>query len=87
MASNLDLKLICSNCFVIFSTQYSEVFVLIIFGLLHVNTYSYNIIQILLLQGLGSIFEIFGYLKTKNLVIPIIIHLLINLASWIPYLL
>ena len=65
----------------------STVFVLIIFGLLHVNTYSYNIIQILLLQGLGSIFEIFGYLKTKNLVIPIIIHLLINLASWIPYLL
>ena len=53
---------------------------------MHVNTYGYNIIQILLLQGFGSIFEFLGYLKTKNLAIPIIIHLLINISSWIPYL-
>lgn len=64
----------------------STVLVLIVFGLMHVNTYGYNIIQILLLQGFGSIFEFLGYLKTKNLAIPIIIHLLINISSWIPYL-
>ena len=64
----------------------STVLVLIVFGLMHVNTYGYNIIQILLLQGFGSIFELLGYLKTKNLAIPIIIHLLINISSWIPYL-
>lgn len=65
----------------------STVIMLIIFGLLHVNTYGYNIIQILLLQGFGSIFETFGYLKTKNLAIPILIHILINVSSWIPFLL
>lgn len=64
----------------------STIIMLIIFGLLHVNTYGYNIIQILLLQGLGSIFEFAGYLKTKNLAIPIIIHVLINISSWVPYL-
>lgn len=64
----------------------STIIMLIIFGLLHVNTYGYNIIQILLLQGLGSIFEFAGYLKTKNLAILIIIHVLINISSWVPYL-
>lgn len=69
------------------SITISTIIVLIIFGLLHVNTYGYNIIQILLLQGLGSIFETFGYLKTKNLAIPILIHVLINVASWVVLLL
>jgi hypothetical protein len=64
----------------------STVIMLIVFGLLHVNTYGYNIIQIMLFQGLGSIFEFAGYLKTKNLAIPILIHILINISSWFQFL-
>ena len=64
----------------------SSIIMFIVFALLHVNTYNYNILQILLFQGFGSIFEFAGYLKTKNLAIPILVHMLINIASWIQFL-
>lgn len=64
----------------------SLIIMFVIFALLHVNTYNYNILQILLFQGLGSIFEYAGYLKTKNLAIPILVHMLINIAGWMQFL-
>lgn len=64
----------------------SSILVMIVFGLLHVNTYNYKIIQILLFQGLGSIFELLGYLKTKNMAIPILVHMLLNIAGWMQFL-
>lgn len=64
----------------------SLIIMFVVFALLHVNTYNYNILQILLFQGLGSIFEYAGYLKTKNLAIPILVHMLINIAGWMQFL-
>lgn len=59
----------------------SMIITMTIFGLLHYNTYP-SILQILLLQGFGSIFELYPYLKTKNLTLSVTVHFLINLASW-----
>ena len=55
------------------SLVFSSVIVLMGFGLLHYNG---SIISVLLLQGLGSIFELYGYIKTKNLFVPYLTHLL-----------
>jgi membrane protease YdiL (CAAX protease family) len=47
-----------------------------IFGLAH---YQYGpIIQILLIQGLGSIFDLYAYLKTKNVLVSYSAHLLFD---------
>ncbi|KZX16280.1 hypothetical protein MBCUT_09580 [Methanobrevibacter cuticularis] len=55
--------------------------VLLIFGLLHFPTY-HNIISILLLQGLGSIFIMFAYIKTKNIFVSFVIHVLYDLITF-----
>ena len=47
-----------------------------IFGLVHYNAYSGRIIQILFIQGFGAIFEYYAFLKTKNVWISYIIHVL-----------
>ena len=44
------------------------------FGLLHVADMK-SIVSVLLMQGLGSMFEFYGYIKTKNVLIPYITHL------------
>ena len=54
----------------------STIIVLTCFGLLHYDPQTSTIISALLIQGLGSIFEIYGYIKTKNLFVPYISHLL-----------
>lgn len=54
---------------------------LIVFGLLHFNSYQ-NILQILLIQGFGGFAEMYPYIKTKNLTLSVIVHILLNLASW-----
>lgn len=48
----------------------STALVLIIFGLMHLPAYK-NIVSVLLVIGLGSIFTIFGYLKIKNIFVSI----------------
>ncbi|WP_461463772.1 CPBP family glutamic-type intramembrane protease [Methanobrevibacter sp.] len=53
---------------------------LIIFGLAHMNSYG-NLLQVLLLQGLGSIFNLYAYMKTKNVIVSYIIHLMIDLLA------
>lgn len=50
-----------------------------IFGLMHLGSYNWNFIQSLILIGLGSIFDIFPYLKTKNLTNSYIVHVLIDI--------
>ena len=57
----------------------SSVFVMISFGLIHYYPPYNTIISVILLQGLGTIFEIYGYLKTKNLFVPYISHLLTDM--------
>jgi hypothetical protein len=42
-----------------------------------------TLVSVLLLQGLGSFFEMYGYIKTKNLFVPYISHLLTDLISFI----
>ena len=49
---------------------------MVIFGLCHYRAYNGMILQILLLQGFGSIFEYFAYIKTKNLWVSYLLHLL-----------
>lgn len=55
---------------------------LFIFGIAHSGAYSGRILQILLIQGLGSIFDLYAYMKTKNVVVSYIIHVLID---YIPF--
>lgn len=52
----------------------SMILVMIIFAAMH----SYNMATLLFaicVQGFGSIFEFYGYIKTKNILIPYITHL------------
>lgn len=54
----------------------STILVLIGFGLMHYNPPYATLTSVLLLQGAGSIFELYGYLKTKNILVPYISHIL-----------
>ena len=51
----------------------SMLIVMLFFAFLHVMDLQ-SVVSCLLLQGLGSIFEFFGYIKTKNLLISYITH-------------
>lgn len=51
----------------------SSIIICAYFGMLH---YYDSIISALLIQGLGTVFELYGYLKTKNLLVPYMTHLL-----------
>ena len=50
--------------------------------MIHVSAYSGRILQILLIQGLGTIFDLYAYMKTKNVVVSYIVHVLID---YIPF--
>jgi len=52
---------------------------LFLFGIVHVGAYNFNMLQCLGLIGLGSIFYLYPYLKTKNLTLAYIVHVLIDL--------
>lgn len=51
---------------------------LFIFGVVHSKAYSGRILQILLIQGFGSIFNLYAYMKTKNVVVSYIMHVIID---------
>lgn len=61
----------------------STIIVLTCFGLVHYDPATSTIISVLLIQGLGSIFEIYGYIKTKNLIVAYISHLLTDAIIFI----
>ena len=56
---------------------------LVAFGLIHSSAYSGRILQILLIQGLGTIFNLYAYMKTKNFVVSYILHILIDLSTFL----
>ena len=58
-----------------FSIILSAILTLIIFGLIHYAPDT-TLISILLIQGLGSSFMLFAYIKTKNLFVSYLCHLL-----------
>ena len=58
---------------------------LITFGLAHMSAYG-NLMQVLLIQGLGSIFDLYAYMKTKNVIISYTVHLLTDIYGSLPYL-
>lgn len=58
------------------SIALSSSIILIFFGLLHYAPPYSTLISVLALQGFGTIFELYGYLRTKNLLVPYISHLL-----------
>lgn len=58
---------------------------LITFGLAHMSAYG-NLLQVLLIQGLGSIFDLYAYMKTKNVIISYAVHLLTDIYGSLPYL-
>ena len=61
----------------------STTIVLLVFALLHYDPSNTTLISVLLLQGLGSLFEMYGYLKTKNLFVSYLSHLLTDAFSFI----
>ena len=54
----------------------SMILVLVFFAFLHYEPSTTSLVSILLLQGAGSLVEMYGYAKTKNLLVPYISHLL-----------
>jgi membrane protease YdiL (CAAX protease family) len=59
---------------------------LLVFGLLHVNTYT-NIIYCILVMGFGSFFTLYPYLKTRNALLSVLVHMIYNLLVLIVHLL
>ena len=55
---------------------------LLAFGLIHYSAYSGRILQTLLIQGLGSIFNLYAYMKTKNFVVSYAVHILIDFTGF-----
>ena len=54
----------------------STAIVLVFFGLLHYDPEVTPLLSVLVIQGFGSIFELYGYIKTKNMFVPYLCHLL-----------
>lgn len=56
---------------------------LLLFALLHLPTYNYNFFQCIFVIGIGGIFNLFAYLKTKNVVASYLVHILIDFVPFI----
>ncbi|MBR2683843.1 MAG: CPBP family intramembrane metalloprotease [Atopobiaceae bacterium] len=52
------------------------VIALFIFGIAHLRAYNGALVQILLIQGVGSIFDLFLYLRTKNILTSYAMHVI-----------
>lgn len=53
---------------------FASIIVMVGFGLLHYSG-DVTLYSVLLIQGLGTVFELYGYAKTKNLIVPYLSHL------------
>jgi len=49
---------------------------LFIFGIAHFRAYNGSLVQILLIQGAGSIFALFCYMRSKNILTSYAMHFL-----------
>lgn len=56
---------------------------LLVFGLAHFDAYGGRLLQVLLIQGLGTIFNLYAYMKTKNFIVSYIVHVLIDSIGFI----
>lgn len=54
---------------------------MIVFGAAHEGAYG-TLLQVLLIQGLGSIFDLYAYMKTKNVFVSYIAHLLFDFTPY-----
>lgn len=61
----------------------STLIILGFFGLLHYDPPEFPLISVLAIQGFGSIFELYGYIKTKNIMVPYLSHLLTDASIFI----
>jgi len=61
----------------------SLVVAMIAFGLAHSGFYG-NFLQVFLIQGLGSIFDFYAYLKTRNIFVSYMAHLIFDLLLTLP---
>ena len=52
---------------------------LVMFGLLHTTTYGGNVLHALFVIGFGSFFDVFEYVKTKNILVSYTVHVLTDL--------
>ena len=52
------------------------------FGISHMGAYG-SLLQVLLIQGIGTIFNLYAYMKTKNIVVSYIIHVMIDLYGYL----
>lgn len=50
----------------------------LMFGLIHYNAYNGALAQIIIIIGFGSLFYTYAYLKTKNVIVAYISHILID---------
>ena len=57
----------------------SMLIIMVFFALLHASDMK-SLVSVLALQGFGSIFEFYGYIKTKNILISYITHLCTDLS-------
>ena len=51
---------------------------LAVFGLMHINSYP-NILYCFVVMGIGNFFELYPYLKSKNVLLSIIVHFILNI--------
>lgn len=58
------------------------IIVMVFFAMLHLMDLK-SLVSVLLVQGLGSIFEFYGYIKTKNVFISYITHLLTDVFIFV----
>lgn len=55
----------------------SVISTMIVFGAVHTGAYG-TLMQVLLIQGLGSIFDLYAYIKTKNVLVSYTAHVLFD---------
>lgn len=55
----------------------------LIFGLLHLPTYQWDFVQCIFVIGLGRVIDSLAYVKTKNLLVTYIAHVIYDLAIYI----
>ena len=61
-----------------FSIVCGVILSLLVFGLLHFKAYNGALLQIILIISIGGIFYTFAYIKTKNIIVSYVIHVIID---------
>lgn len=54
---------------------------MMLFGLIHLTSYGNDIYQCIFIIGVGSIFHLFPYIKTKNVFNSYIVHIMLDMST------